>query len=78
MKTVEKMEQELVSLRAAGRRIKELEAERDVLKADAERYRWLRSIDSTACITWPDDSADMGLALDILDAAIDVAMKEGK
>jgi hypothetical protein len=51
-------------------------AERDALRADAERYRWLRD----KC-QWSDVRAEFGWQGDVpggLDTAIDAAMKEGK
>ena len=65
------------ALREAEARLAKVEAERDALRADAERYRWLRSSD-----TGPSQMAkvcewDHGLwqlmSDDALDAAIDAA-----
>lgn len=48
------------------------------LEQDAQRYRWLRSIDAQASVHWHDDSADDGLIRELLDSAIDAAMaKDG-
>jgi hypothetical protein len=49
-----------------------LTAERDALRVDAERYRWLRGIDSYA--TW---NSCGHYAADALDAKIDAARAQG-
>lgn len=67
-------------------RIAELEAERDALRVDAERYRWLRTcswFDSPLCVLREPKrvlTSGIGLGADCpsdsrLDAAIDTAMK---
>lgn len=68
----------LESERAANARITAdlatSQAECERLRADAERYRWLRNINSPAYVVWSDGSADDGLIGDLLDAAIDAAI----
>jgi chromosome segregation ATPase len=56
------------------------EAERDALRADAERYRWLHSLPQEQLMNvqntlWYWDRAKWGA---VIDAAIDAARKEGK
>jgi hypothetical protein len=52
-----------------GRRMFELEAERDAARADAERYRWIRS---QGC-SWETEAFISGLSPEQYDAAIDAA-----
>lgn len=57
-----------------GEEILALRAERDALRRDAERYRWLRDVDAQTQwhhVDWTGDPED-------IDAAIDAAMKESK
>jgi hypothetical protein len=59
---------------AMKERAESAEAERDALREDAERYRWLREQEEIPELL---ASADLATG-DKLDAAIDAAMKEGK
>jgi len=72
------------AVHAAWNRAEKAEAERDALRQDAARYRWLR--DGAECdVIFGDPEyedryahVESLLALDDLDAAIDAALKEGK
>ena len=72
------------AIAALRERIAALEAERDALRQDAARYRWLR--DGAECdVIFGDPEyedryahVESLLALDDLDAAIDAALKDGK
>ena len=69
------------TIRLADERIREVEAERDALKPDAERYRWLRLHSFKAANGVSDQVIHFGAgyqqqAPDILDAAIDAGRKE--
>lgn len=77
-------------LTAAHERIEQLEAERDELKADALRYRWLRNNKYTA--KYPNSEFDYSMHLSftvsgvwsdaadpaVLDAQIDAAISKGE
>ena len=59
--------------------IKQVEAERDALREDAERYRWLKD----KCVVNTTDFGDLGIKFDCdlehwdnVDAAIDTARRE--
>lgn len=54
------------------RNIRSLKAERDALKGDAERYRWLRDIGDE---TWPPFSKRAGCTGPLIDKAIDAAIR---
>ena len=61
-----------------GKQLKKAEAERDALRADAERYRWLRDAGNH---TWRTFQNQWGMTADQCDAAIDAAraaLKETK
>lgn len=62
----------------AEREIERLTAERDALRADAERYRWLREHGETGC-TEKDGYGGRALQMGAdLDAAIDAARAQTK
>lgn len=65
------------ALNLARERETELRAERDALKADAERYRWLRRdpVAGSLYVT-SDDDPSIWIRGDDLDAAIDAARGE--
>lgn len=70
---------EMLDAAAELRRLAGVEAERDALRADAERYRWLRKYLSTKdmpilCGRGVRDEPD---ERDAIDAAIDAATKGG-
>ena len=78
LREIERLRSELQTcrnkLKASGRA--KLRAERDALKADAERYRWLRSEDSEfPAAELSDGSGYRFFCGDELDAAIDAARK---
>lgn len=49
----------------------------EALRADAERYRWLRDEDDDPCVSLPQLFTETGKPEDV-DAAIDAAMQSGK
>ena len=53
----------------------QLRAELDALRADAERYRWLRIHPEAICVTVPIHGDWIPAIADQLDAAIDAARK---
>lgn len=62
-----------------GIKLGEVIRERDALRADAERYRWLREVndtDSVVCLTIIVNRRAECLTFIALDAAIDAARKE--
>ncbi len=66
----------LTSAAAELRRLAAIEAEHDALKADAARYRWLRSEDPTKQLHafWQRAAKDRTMTLEVLDACVDAAM----
>lgn len=65
------------ALTAQAATIAEQAAQIEALRADAERYRWLRDEDDDPCLSLVDLFTTTGKREDV-DAAIDAAMQSGK